>query len=55
MGILSANRPEVLIAMGAALIAGVRWVPLHPLGSLQDHAFILEDAEIDTLLFDPAS
>ncbi|MFD0687179.1 AMP-binding protein [Actinomadura fibrosa] len=55
VAILSANRPEVLIAMGAALIAGVRWVPLHPLGSLQDQLFILEDAGVETLLFDPAS
>lgn len=55
VGILSANRPEVLIAMGAALIGGVRWVPLHPLGSARDHAFILEDAQVETLLYDPAS
>ncbi len=55
VGILSANTPEVPVAMGAALIAGVRWVPLHPLGSLEDHAFVLADAGVEILLFDPAT
>src|SRR5580693_8471194 len=40
---LSANRPEVLFAMGAGMIAGCRGTPLHPMGSLDDHAYILED------------
>jgi fatty-acyl-CoA synthase len=53
VGIVSANRPEVLVAMGAALITGVRWVPLHPLGSLEDHAFVLADAGVELLLYDP--
>ena len=26
---------------------------LHPLGSLDDHAYVVEDAGIDTLIFDP--
>src|SRR5690606_11076543 len=26
---------------------------LHPLGSLDDHAYMIEDAGIDTLIFDP--
>ena len=33
--------------------AGCRNTPLHPLGSLDDHAYVLEDAGIDTLIFDP--
>jgi fatty-acyl-CoA synthase len=51
---LSKNRPEVLMSMGAVMVAGCRNTPLHPLGSLDDHAYVLEDAGIDTLIFDPA-
>src|SRR5579863_2719956 len=51
---LSKNRPEVLCSMGAVMVAGCRNTPLHPLGSLDDHAYVLDDAEIDTLIFDPA-
>jgi fatty-acyl-CoA synthase len=50
---LSANRPEVLYAMGANMIAGCRGTPLHPMGSLEDQAYVLEDAGIQVLLFDP--
>src|SRR3974377_782549 len=48
---LSANRPEVLFAMGAGMVAGCRGTPLHPMGSLQDHTHILEDAQIETLFY----
>ena len=51
---LSKNRPEVLFSMGAVMVAGCRNTPLHPLGSLEDHAYVLEDALIDTLIFDPS-
>ena len=51
---LSKNRPEVLCSMGAVMIGGCRNTPLHPLGSLDDHAYVLEDAEIGTLIFDPS-
>jgi fatty-acyl-CoA synthase len=50
---LSKNRPEVLCSMGAVIVSGCRNTPLHPLGSLDDHAYVLEDAGIDTLIFDP--
>ena len=39
--------------MGAVMVSGCRNTPLHPLGSLDDHAYVLEDAGIDTLIFDP--
>ncbi len=51
---LSKNRVEVLYSMGAVMVGGYRNTPLHPLGSLDDHAYVLEDAGIDTLLFDPS-
>jgi len=50
---LSKNRVEVLHSMGAVQVSGCRNTPLHPLGSLDDHAYVLEDAGIRTLLFDP--
>jgi fatty-acyl-CoA synthase len=31
----------------------LRGTPLHPLGSLEDHAYVLADAGIETLVFDP--
>jgi fatty-acyl-CoA synthase len=51
---LSKNRPEVLFSIGANMITASRASALHPLGSLDDHAYVIEDAQIDTLIFDPA-
>ena len=51
---LSKNRPEVLCSMGANMVFPCRNTPLHPLGSLDDHAYVLEDAGIETLIFDPS-
>ena len=53
VSVLSANRPEVIFNMGATMVSGCRTTPLHPLGSLDDHAYILEDAGIETLVYDP--
>lgn len=53
IALLSTNRPEVLYAMGANSLTGCRPTPLHPLGSVDDHAYVLEHAEIRTLVFDP--
>jgi acyl-CoA synthetase (AMP-forming)/AMP-acid ligase II len=55
VAMLSANRPEVLFTMGANMVSGCRSSALHPLGSLDDHAYVLEDAGIETLVFDPAT
>ena len=52
IAVISANRPEVLSNIAAMQIAGCIGTPLHPLGSLDDHAYVLEAAEIDTLVFD---
>jgi fatty-acyl-CoA synthase len=54
VAMLSPNRPEVLYATGASMISGCRGTPLHPLGSLEDHAYVLRDAGIEALVFDPA-
>jgi len=52
IAVVSANRPEVLYNIAAMQIAGCIGSPLHPLGSLEDHAYVIEHAEIDALVFD---
>ena len=51
--ILSANRPEVLYSLCANMLVGACNTPLHPLGSADDQAYVLEDAEVETLIYDP--
>ena len=53
IAVLSANRPEVLYNMAAMMVSGARGTPLHPLGSLDDHAYVCNDAAIETLVYDP--
>lgn len=52
-GLLSLNRPEVLMIIGASQTQGFRRTALHPLGSLDDHAYVLSDAEVTSLIIDP--
>jgi fatty-acyl-CoA synthase len=51
--LLSLNRPEVLLIIAAGQILGSRRTALHPLGSLDDHAYAIDDAGIGTLVIDP--
>src|SRR6201991_1706559 len=53
VGLLALNRPEVLYILGAGQTQGYRRTSLHPLGSLDDHAYVLNDAGITTLIIDP--
>jgi fatty-acyl-CoA synthase len=53
LAVLVGNRPELFYIRTAAQLLGVRVTPLHPLSSALEHAFILEDAEIDGMIFDP--
>ena len=53
VGLLSLNRPEVLLILGAGQTRGYRRTALHPLGSLDDHAYVLSDAGISSLIIDP--
>ena len=52
IAIISTNRPEVLSNIAAMQLNGCIGTPLHPLGSIDDHAYVLEAAEIETLIFD---
>ncbi|MDP6624612.1 MAG: AMP-binding protein, partial [Alphaproteobacteria bacterium] len=49
---ISSNRVDAVVVSSAALMAGVRYTPLHPLGSLEDQVFILEDGAIGALVAD---
>jgi fatty-acyl-CoA synthase len=51
--LLALNRPEVLFILGAGQTQGYRRTSLHPLGSLDDHAYVLNDAGITALIIDP--
>ena len=55
VGLLSLNRPEVLMIIGAVQVTpgSYRRTALHPLGSLDDHAYVLADAGISTIVIDP--
>jgi fatty-acyl-CoA synthase len=52
VALLASNTPEVIAATQAAQILGLRYTALHPLGSEDDHAFVLEDGEIGALIVD---
>ncbi|WOC11801.1 fatty-acid--CoA ligase FadD8 [Gordonia sp. MP11Mi] len=53
VGLLALNRPEVLFVVGAGQTQGWRRTALHPLGSADDHAYVLSDAGVSTLIIDP--
>ncbi len=55
VSVLSKNRPEVLTNMTASLVNGCVVTPLHPMGSFDDHSYVVGDAEIDCLVYDPAT
>ena len=54
VAVISANRPEVLSNIAAMQLTGCCGTPLHPMGSLDDHMYVMNDAEIETLVFDPS-
>ena len=43
----------MLFILGAGQTQGYRRTSLHPLGSLDDHAYVINDAGITTLIIDP--
>lgn len=50
--ILARNRLEVLYATNALGFAGIVSTALHPMGSVDDYLYVMDDAEIDTLIYD---
>lgn len=53
VGVLSPNAPEVFMTQAAAFLAGARYSGLHPMGSVNDHVFLCNDAEIELLVVHP--
>ena len=53
IGVLSPNRPEVWLGQTAPAFAGGRFTALHPLGSLDDHRYACDEAELRFLVVDP--
>src|SRR5947209_5997464 len=51
--VLAPPGPDASGAVTAVLAAGARMTALHPLASADDQAFILDDAEISTLIYEP--
>ncbi len=54
VGVLSPNRTEVWFAQTAPAFAGGRYTAMHPLGSLDDHVYACDEAELRFLFVDPA-
>lgn len=52
ISMLTNNRVDAVAVIAAAMVMGLRYTPLHPKSAAEDHAFILEDAEADALVFD---
>ena len=50
--ILAKNRIEVLFVSNGLSFAGVIATALHPMGSIEDYLYVIEDASIDTLVYD---
>lgn len=51
--LLAPNRPEVLFILGAGQTQGFQRSALHPMGSLDDHAYVINDSGITALIVDP--
>jgi fatty-acyl-CoA synthase len=54
VSLLATNRVETWAVVTAAAVMGLRYTPLHPLAAEDDHAFIVEDAEVDALIVEGA-
>jgi len=52
---LSQNCAAAAIIQLACYLLGLRYVPLHPLGSVDDHAYILQDAAVSAFVFESRS
>ena len=53
VALLAENTPDMFCARTAAQLLGTRTVVLHTLAAPHEHAYILRDAGIDTVIFDP--
>ena len=54
LALLATNRVETRAVVTAAAVMGLRCTSLHPLAAEDDHAFIVDDAEVDALIIEGA-
>lgn len=54
VAVLGGNTPDAWMAWAACSVLGARFTALQPVSSLEDQAYVCEDAEIHTVVFDPA-
>lgn len=50
--VLAKNRIEVPAVMNALSFAGIVATALHPMGAIEDYLYVIEDAEIDLVVYD---
>jgi fatty-acyl-CoA synthase len=50
--VIAKNRAEVPAVMNALNFAGIVSTSLHPMGAIEDYLYVIEDAEIDLLVYD---
>jgi fatty-acyl-CoA synthase len=50
--LLSANKPEVFLTRLATNLLGLRYTPLNPMGSVDDHAYIVDNCEAKAIITD---
>jgi fatty-acyl-CoA synthase len=50
--VLARNRVEVPAVMNALSFAGIVATALHPMGAIEDYLYVIEDAEIDLVVYD---
>ena len=50
--VLAKNRVEVPTVMNALSFAGIVATALHPMGAIDDYLYVIEDAQIDLLIYD---
>ena len=55
VALLAYNTVEAHIALLATQVAGLRYTPLHPLGGVEDHRWIIDDGEAKALIVCPNS
>ncbi|WP_246263657.1 AMP-binding protein [Caulobacter soli] len=53
IAVLSSNVPEVWMAQAAIYLLGARFSGLHPLGAVDDYAYICDHAAVETLIVHP--
>src|SRR6185312_11263493 len=50
---LSSNCVDAVVVQLTCYLLGIRYVPLHPLGSADDHAYILQDSDVKAFVYEP--